>query len=294
MYKVKVCKDVLILSDEKESTTAEIALNNQGARTVALRHHGKDIIKDLEHKGYELSQAGSILFPFANRIKGGTYQFKGKTYQLPCNEPNANNAIHGLVYNKAFSLEAIEQRTDRAKVGFSYTEDNPPEGFPFTYRIKVSYTLTASALALKVKVYNTGEHAFPFNLGWHPYFCVDNFETSYLNFDSHKEVIFDDDMITTGIADATLPNPYMLKGKNLDDCFVLEDKTVDFHNNGHKISIEGKPKSKYLQLYAPPGEDRLAIEPMTGISDSFNHKRGVYILKPGQEKSETWKVTFTH
>lgn len=294
MYKVKKLNDILILSDDKEHTVAKIALNDQGARLIALSHDGNDIIKDLENKPYDLSQAGAILFPFANRIKGGAYNFKGETYQLECNEPDADNAIHGLVFNKTFSLDIIDEKADRAKVRLSYTEKHPPEGFPFKYDIEVTYTLNESELILKVNVRNIGESPFPFNLGWHPYFCVDDFDTSFLAFNSHKQVIFNDDMIALGIAEAVIPNPYSLKDKTLDDCFLLLDKTVEFYTNRYKISIEGKPKSNYLQIYAPPGEKRLAIEPMTGISDSFNHKRGIHILKPYQEKSETWKITFKH
>jgi len=294
MFKVKKLNDVLILSDEKEHIVAKIGMDNQGARLASLSYENKDIINDLDHKPYALSQAGAILFPFANRIKGGTYSFKGKKYQLECNEPNADNAIHGLVFNKSFSLDVIDERADRAKVRLSYTEKNPPNGFPFKYDIEVTYTLTETELVLKVNVLNIGDSPFPFNLGWHPYFCVDDFNTSFLAFNSHKQVIFNDDMIALGIAEAVIPNPYSLKDKTLDDCFVLLDKTVEFYNNGRKITIEGKPKSQYLQIYAPPGENRLAIEPMTGISDSFNHKRGIHILKPYQEKSETWTIKFKH
>ena len=294
MYKVTKEKDVLILSHDKEHTVAKVALNNEGARLISLKHNNKYIIKDLDHKPYSLSQAGSILFPFANRIKGGKYKFKGEDYQLDCNEPNADNAIHGLVFDKTFSLDVIDERADRAKVRLSYTEKNPPEGFPFKYEIEATYTLNETELILKINVLNIGETAFPFNLGWHPYFCIEDFDSSFLAFNSHKEVIFDNDMIATGIAEAMVPNPYSLKDKKLDDCFVLLDKSVDFYNNQDKITIEGKPKSRYLQIYAPPGEKRLAIEPMTGISDSFNHKRGIHILKPYQEKSETWKVIFKH
>ncbi len=293
MYKVKKINDELILADDKENSVAKIALNDQGARLILLRHDNKDIIKDLDNIPYAFSHAGAILFPFANRIKGGTYNFKGEKYQLDCNEPNADNAIHGLVFNKTFSLDIIEEKADAAKVRLSYTEKHPPEGFPFKYDIEVTYTLNESELILKVKVRNIGESPFPYNLGWHPYFCVDNFDTSFLAFNSHKQVIFNDDMIALGIAEAVIPNPYSLKDKTLDDCFVLLDKTVEFYNK-QKITIKGKPKSDYLQIYAPPGEKRLAIEPMTGISDSFNHKRGIHILKPYQEKSETWTVTFKH
>ncbi len=39
-----------------------------------------------------------------NRISDGKYTFNNKHYQLDINEIDRHNAIHGLVYNKAFKV----------------------------------------------------------------------------------------------------------------------------------------------------------------------------------------------
>jgi aldose 1-epimerase len=292
MYKVIQHQGNIELVSPDMSSKAVIALNDEGGRLIYLSHNHKDIVADLEHKPYKYSQAGSILFPFANRINKGKYEFEGKEYVLDCNEPGRENAIHGFVFNKEFKMEESQQDEDFSSIKISYTEDNPPKGFPFNYRIEFTYTLNEKALTLKVEVKNIGNESFPFNLGWHPYFCVSDFETSSLSFDSHQQVEFDEDLITQGINETLIPNPYGLKGKALDDCFVLNNKRVEFHTEAYKVSIEGGEKSTYLQIYAPPGEHRLAVEPMTGISDSFNHKIGLYVLKPQESSSETWSIGF--
>jgi len=292
MYKIEQDKTKVELIETETQSKAVIALNNQGGRLKTLTLKDKLIIDDLENVPYKKSHAGAILFPFANRINAGKYEFHGNTFQLPCNEPGRDNAIHGLIFDKMFYIDEAFEGSKSARVVLSYTENNPPDGFPFPFKVELKYTLKEEALSLEVKIHNIGEEDFPFNLGWHPYFCVNHFDSSFLSFQSHKQVIFNDNLISLGMAETPIPDPYSLKNETLDDCFVLLDKTVELYTDDYTINISGKPKSDYLQIYAPPKEKRLAVEPMTGISDSFNHKRGIHILKPNHTKKETWSVSF--
>lgn len=264
----------------------------EGGRVQQLMYNGHKVIDDLEHMPYQQSYAGSILFPFANRIQNGTYQFKDETYHLSCNEIDKGNAIHGLIYNKKFEVFNSNESEDANEITLIYEEKDPPKGFPFLFQVKLIYTLTNLQLSLKVEVQNTGAKAFPFNLGWHPYFYCDDFDTSFLSFNSHKVVIMNEKMIALGINERLIENPFSLKNKELDDCYVLNGREVSFFTPNYKIELQGFPKSNFLQLYTPPNENRIAIEPMTGISDSFNHKKGLQMLKPKKIKSETWVIQF--
>src|SRR5271166_1661547 len=51
-----------------------------------------------------------ILFPYPNRIRGGTYSFHGRTFKLPLN--NGPNAIHG------FAVDAPWEVRRRSKITF--------------------------------------------------------------------------------------------------------------------------------------------------------------------------------
>jgi aldose 1-epimerase len=291
MYKIEQYKTHIELINKDEKSKAIIALDNQGGRLKSLQFKDKIIVDGLEHVEYNKSHAGAILFPFANRINAGKYDFHGKEYQLPCNEPGRNNAIHGLIFDKNLNVDESMEGSNSAFVILSYTENKPPEGYPFPFKIELKYKLKQQALSLEVKVHNIGDKDLPFNLGWHPYFCVDSFDKSFMSFQSHKQVIFNENLISLGMSEIQIPDPYSLKDKTLDDCFVLFDKHVELYTDKYTISISGKPKSDYLQIYAPPNEKRLAVEPMTGISDSFNHKRGIHILKPNHTKKETWTIS---
>jgi len=47
----------------------------------------------------------------------------------------------------------------------------------------------------------------------------------------------------------------------------------------------------FLQLFTPPKKNIIAIEPTTGISDSFNNKIGLQILEPDETYTIDWNIT---
>ena len=50
------------------------------------------------------SGRGQVLIPWPNRLEDGRYEFDGRRYQLPLNEPEHQNAIHGLVRGAAWTV----------------------------------------------------------------------------------------------------------------------------------------------------------------------------------------------
>jgi aldose 1-epimerase len=75
----------------------------------------------------------------------------------------------------------------------------------------------------------------------------------------------------------------------LDDCFILESKTILFLTPSLYLRIKNHRRRLFLQLYTPPHANTIAIEPTTGISDSFNNGDGLKILKP----NDTYKISWT-
>jgi len=281
-------KELILNYDSKNQ--AVISLNNEGGRLKSLVLDNKIIISDLKHKPYKESFASAILFPFANRINNGNYSFKDKIYSLECNESDRNNAIHGLVYNKTFELIKTQKQDKFLEVELQYIENQSSEGFPFPFKILLSCKLFKNKFSLKVKIKNTGTEAFPYTIGWHPYFYCKDLKKSYLKFESNKVVITNSKMIPEEILEQRVKYPLLLENKKLDDCFILSDNQVVFDDSFKTIKIRVSEKSKYFQIYTPPNEDKIALEPMTGFSDSFNHKKGLQILKPKCSSQEIWSV----
>jgi aldose 1-epimerase len=295
LYSIKNLEEntnsIICIENKNKSTFAKIYVN-LGASLQELKLQGKTIIEDLHPLTYNNTYASSILFPFVNRIKDGTYNFEGKTYQFQINEIDRNNAIHGLVYNKTFQV--IDQKTseDFASVKLLYTEENESVGFPYTYAFQVEYILKDDALDIHVEVTNTDSKPFPFNIGWHPYFISKDLHNSYLKFDCNKKTTFNERCITDGVIDNDVDSNsgFKIEDRKLDDCYILNSGNTLFTTPEYTLEIKASSKENFLQIYMPPRANTVAIEPTTGVADSFNNKMGLQTLKPNEIHRVTWNV----
>lgn len=283
-------KEYVVL--EKGTTKATICLH-EGARLVALSLKGKKIIDELPNFAYQDSYASSILFPFASRIKNGAYTFLGEKHQLVKND-NGKNALHGLVYDQKFTLFEPEEHENYGVATFNFYQREKSNGFPYRYFISVTYTLYEDKLQLKVTLKNEDTIHFPFVLGWHPYFYSSSLFNSTLSFKSDKKVLFDENLITKEIVDETQEGAFSLANKSLDDCFFLNDSAVQFTTPDYAVEISSTEIQNFLQLYTPKNQPAIAIEPMTGISDSFNNRIGLQILAPQKTHTVAWNVVLTN
>ncbi len=291
MYKINHSTEsnVIELENDSKLLYGKIHLD-AGASLQELTLNGHAIIQDLNPLTYADTYASSILFPFANRIKDGAYAFEGNSYQLEKNQPQEQNALHGLVYNKTFKVTAKETTDKYALVSLEYIETSKSKGFPFTYNIKLTYKLNTSGLSLGVSITNTDTSPFPFTLGWHPYFISDNLFESELLFDSNKKLVLGDRNITTGVEDIKNEGTMQIKDQQLDDCWILNSDKVTFKTPRYNLLFSCDAETNFLQAYTPPRKNTIAIEPTTGVSDSFNNKIGLETLAPNTSYHLTWNL----
>ena len=282
----------LDLKNAVNSTSARISLD-EGGSIEGLKFDNEYVIKLQPNFKYKDSYASSILFPFANRIEKGQYSFKEKEYQLACNE-SGKNALHGLVHNKQFQLIEKIENINFSSVTICFEEILEREGFPFNYKINITYILSKNEIKIVVKIENTGTNSFPFTLGWHPYFVSKDLYHSSLSFKSNKKIEFDKNLITKGIIKASAEElKIKIQNKQLDDCFILNSNTIKFTTPTYQIQIATDQIENYLQIYTPKNSSIIAIEPMTGISNSFNNKIGLQTLEPHNKYELKWTVNFS-
>ena len=295
MYSINHNKEtnILEIQNSNNSVLGKIHLN-QGASLQELTLGGKAIIQDLSPLNYQDSFASSILFPFANRIKDGAYSFNNEKFQLEKNQVEEQNALHGFVHNKRFKVIVKEVLGGTAKITLAYNELNKTAGFPYTYSIEVTYIFEDKTLSLQVRVKNTDSKTFPFTIGWHPYFISDNLPKSTLEFDCDKKLILGDRNITTGVEDVKNKVALNIENKQLDDCWVLNSDKVQFKTPKYQLNFSSSVKNNFLQAYTPPKLNTIAIEPTTGVSDSFNNNIGLQTLEPNKEYRITWKININN
>jgi aldose 1-epimerase len=234
----------------------------------------------------------ALLAPWVNRVRNGNYSFEGRNYQLPINESNLGNAIHGFLARKKFEISEEKCNDELAEVSFihNYTGDFP--GYPFPFIFTLTYSISSKGtFTVNFKCQNTGQTNMPFACGWHPYFKIANVDISHLeiNFSPTLKYISDAQMIPMAEESVSIPMPVRFSETTLDNVFKLESPTehlTELSDRESKISLFLKQNSvefPYLVVFAPHSENCVAIEPMTGNTDAFNTGDGLQVLSPNEE-----------
>ena len=269
---------------------------NLGASLQKLIVNSTKIIDEIKPKTTHLKKYSnqfnsSILFPFPNRIANGKYIFNNKSFELEINDIENNNALHGQVFNAPFELKNSEVSTDKALLTFNFNQTNKIKGFPFLYGIELTYVFTPKTVELLFKITNNDNCSFPFGIGWHPYFCVENLQESTINFNAKKQFVFNQNLIPINTKKSNLKVPFKIGDSMFDDCFELNEPKIDFATNLYQFEMRftGKPANRFLQIYTPKKRKSIAIEPMTCAPNSFNNLFGLQTLD--SKNTFNWEIT---
>ena len=76
---------------------------------------GRELVDGYSADEMSSSGRGQVLIPWPNRLQDGSYEFDKRHHQLPLNEPERRNAIHGLVRWSAWT--AAERRATPGRDG---------------------------------------------------------------------------------------------------------------------------------------------------------------------------------
>jgi len=251
-----------------------------------------------------------ILFPFPNRFRGGRFDFRGQTYQLPLNESSGKHAIHGFTPKNAWTVVSVIADNLRASIvgRFRLSENVPSalQDWPGDATITVTYTLTEFALRVDAEIENPGAVPMPCGLGYHPYFCIptapDASADEMTLWTASSTLWLAEDGIPMG---ERIPVPEELDFQTkrevgalvLDRLFGdlgLEDieagDLLEVARLGHKsargeLVVSVSPSFRELLLFTPPHRKAVAIEPYTCASDAANlaargHDSGWAVLPP--------------
>ena len=87
------------------------------------------------------------------------------------NEPERNNSIHGLLWDK--TLTVVDQNTGggMASLTLNYVFDQTDPGYPFHLSVNLTFMLDADGYQYRLAAENMQEaYPLPFFNSWHPYF----------------------------------------------------------------------------------------------------------------------------
>jgi aldose 1-epimerase len=225
-----------------------------------------------------------LLFPWPGRIRDGVFSWRGREVRLPINDPGHHCAIHGLIYRHAFKVTRrgpyyVSARLDSAD------EPELSHTWPYPFVLELDYEI-GSGLRLHVAVANTGPAPMPFGFGAHPYFHAPldpRGSRGAMQIEGQVEAHWqtDERLLPTGNlarpqGRTDLRAPVTLGDDSYDDPFRLDaargERAARLIDPKLKMALEVRaaPAFRDLVVYAPPGNNVVALEPYTCAPDAFN------------------------
>lgn len=244
----------------------------------------------------------AVLLPWPNRLRDGSYEYRGTAHQLPVNEPERSTALHGLV---AWERWSVVEHTGSAVT--LELELVPRPGYPFQLVAQIRYALSATGLTVTLDVANVGTSTAPYGCGFHPWLSTGgaDLDECTVRLDARTRVTADERLLPTGTEPASgtydLREPRSAAGVTLDDAYVDVVRDDDGLSWAHLTGPDGRTAAVWmdgsLDVWqvctggeAAPGQHRtgLAAEPMTCTADAFRTGERLVHLAPGEQHGVRW------
>jgi aldose 1-epimerase len=289
-----------------EDATVRLAPATGGA-IASFRWRGHDVLRPTPDEaiatGAVRQHACYPLVPYSNRIAQARFSFDGREHELARNFGDSPHAIHGVGWQRAWRVAASTDADARLVLEHAAAGEDA-RAWPWPFRATQTFSLAADAsaatLAVRLAVENTGDEAFPFGLGFHPFFPKPAGTT--LDFDTAYVWENDATQLPVERVDAarrwTGGAPRPLVDTTLDHVFEPSGGTgrVGWPSRGIEAIVDADTALDRRVVFVPTGRDFLAFEPVSHMTDAFNRAArgdagtGMRVLGPGAAFSCTMRI----
>ena len=224
-----------------------------------------------------------ILYPWANRLSANNYGINGAVVTLTPGTGGVRTdehdaPIHGVL--TAYSGWLVTESSDNSLTAVLDYGGRPRllASFPFPHVLTQRVTLEDRTLTVETTVTPTTAASVPLCFGYHPYLQLPGVPRAdwVLTTPAMRHRPVDDVGLPTGAHDDWHASSEPLGASVYDDGFdeVPEGSVFAVAGGDRRVEvtfIEGYPAA---QLFAPPTDDVIAIEPMAAPTDAL--RRGNY------------------
>jgi galactose mutarotase-like enzyme len=244
-----------------------------------------------------------LLYPWANRLAGWSYEAAGKRVELDTHSPLIRTdpnglPIHGLLAaSRHWTVTGEIAADDRAQLSATLDFAARPDllaAFPFPHELRIDVALAGRALTVTTTVTATGDSPVPVSFGYHPYLTLpgvprDEWE---LEIPVRRHLVLDDVMIPTGATEPTGDLNGPLNGRAFDDGYaeLMSPPVFALSGGGRRIEVEFGTGYPYAQVYSPADQALLCFEPMTAPTNALEHGTGLPMAEPGGSYSATFEI----
>ncbi|MBA2637284.1 MAG: aldose 1-epimerase, partial [Solirubrobacterales bacterium] len=239
------------------------------------------------------------LYPWANRLGGLAYSAAGRSARL---DPDAafvrleehGLPVHGLLAaSPLWVLDELEEQVISAELDLG-AHPELLEAFPFPHVLRLEVALSGNALTWTTTVTPTADAAVPVAFGFHPYFALPGVPRSAWELDvpAVARVVVDDRQVPTGELREVEGLRGPLGERTFDDGYTVDAPAHStLRGGGREIVVGVDGAFPFTQVFAPPGEELVAIEPMTAPADALRSGWGLRAVSPGERFEASFAVT---
>lgn len=249
-----------------------------GARKAILRESHTPLENVLDAACFPLA-------PYCNRIRGGSFTFRGRQVRLAPNMAGDPSPLHGQGWLGEWRVDSESEA--QAALVFEHQGGE----WPWGYEARQGFALDDGGLSLTLSCRNKSAEPMPCGLGFHPYFpCgpATRIETEVAEVWTVDENVLPVARMPAEGRYAIADEPVC--GRDLDNGYggwsgraLLTDPDWPY-----EIALSS-PDARFFQLYSPSQGGIFVAEPVTHANAALNEPEsdwpslGLRILEPGEE-----------
>jgi aldose 1-epimerase len=239
-----------------------------GGAIAQFTFAGVDVLRrtpsDARTAGDVRAHACYPLVPYSNRIANARLAIAGGTVELARNLGDHPNSIHGVGWQRAWQV--VSDDGTSALLALEHAANGADaRAWPWPFRATQWFGLAAheggSTLTVKLAIVNTGDAAFPFGLGLHPFFP----RTAGTSLDFDVDGVWENDATLLPVRRVAIPSEWRhgliaaRREHTIDNVFtqwkgvaMLTDPARPFD-----IGIAADRAAGFVVVYAPAARDFL-------------------------------------
>ena len=277
---------------------------------ATLRHYSigdEDVVDGFAVNERASAGRGQVLAPWPNRLDHGQYRFGNKDVRAALDEPDLQNAIHGLV--RWLGWKVVTKSAEAVELACVL---HPQPAYPWRVDLQVGYRLDGAGLIVHYRARNASGVPAPFGIGFHPYLTAGVMvDDAMLRIPASQRLVMDSRGLPTGTeavsgSDLDFNEPKRIGTAKLDAAYTALDREPDGlaraflygPTNRRRICLWVDQAFRYFMVYTGDKielESRrrraVAIEPMTCPPNALRSGTDLLVIEPGATVQGLWGLT---
>jgi aldose 1-epimerase len=234
-----------------------------------------------------------ILYPWANRLSASEYDVDGTVVTLTAGADGVRTDDHGSPMHGVLAACPDWQVAERSDGELTAVLDYGAHprllaSFPFPHVLTQKVALADRTLTVETTVTPTTTAAVPMCFGYHPYVTIPDVPRQdwILTTPAMRHLPVDDRGLPTGASEDRPASSQPLGDTVYDDGFdtVAAGSVFAIEGGGRRVEVTYERGYPCAQLFAPPSDNLIGIEPMAAPTDAL--RRGNF-RSATQGKPET-------